>query len=249
VIIRKMFSMSGLNAMKGLASLVVSSLVASAVPPDQFGLVAFGIPLVALLTLLTDLGLASAIIRDPDMDRSKAGAAVFFVATMAILAAVALAASSGLIERASRLPGLAPLLHGFSVVTVLWIYATAPRALLERQLAYERISAIEGSAMLCAVAAFGVSIKVGMGIFSLVIYHMVVQAVRAAALSISARRLFDLNHHVGQIASVMRVGAWLFATNLLSYAARNGGTLLVGALLGAGALGLYGLATQFMTVP
>jgi O-antigen/teichoic acid export membrane protein len=244
-----MFSMSGLNALKAVASLVVSTVVAGAVPPDQYGLVAFGIPLVALLTLLTDLGLASALIRDPKLDRAQAGAAVSFMAISGFAGGLALAGLSGWIEHASALHGLAPLLVGFSLVTVLWIYATAPRALLERQLAYGRIGMIEGAAMLTGLAAFGMGARASLGIFSLVVYHVTVQAIRSVAFTVSAWPFFNINFRFSRIMGVVRIGAWLFITNLMSYAARNGGTVLVGSFLGATALGLYGLASQFMTIP
>src|ERR1700692_3258944 len=146
MILRNMFSMSGLNVLKALAALVVSTTIAGSVPPAQYGLAAFAIPFVAFISLLTDLGLASAIIRDPDLDQSRAGAAVCFLALSGVVGGLLLTATSSWIEYVSALHGLAPLLVGFSAVTALSICATAPRALLERKLVYHKIAAIEGAA-------------------------------------------------------------------------------------------------------
>lgn len=249
MILRNMFSMSGLNVAKAVASLFVSTAVAGAVPPAQYGLVAFSLPFVALLALLTDLGLAGAIIRDPALDRRQAGAAVSFMTLSGIAGGLLLAATSGWIETAASLHGLARLLIGFSVVTALSIIATAPRALLERKLEYGKIAAIEGTAMLLGLVSFRVGLSASMGVFSLIVYHIVVQTIRAAAFVTAGRGLFSINAHLRQIAGLVRVGIWLFCTNLLAYAARNAGSLVVGTNLGASALGLYGLASQFMTVP
>jgi O-antigen/teichoic acid export membrane protein len=249
MILRNMFSMSGLNALKAIASIVVSTVVAGAVPPAQYGLVAFALPFVAFLTLITDLGLASAIIRHPDLDRRQAGSAVAFMLLSGLSGGIILASTSTLIERASGLQGLAPLLIGFSAVTAMSICATAPRALMERTLSYGRIALIEGAAMLFALAAFSWAVHAAAGIFSLVIYHIAVQSIRALAFSACAWPLFELNRHFRQIAGLVRFGVWVFATNMLSYAARNVGNLMVGTFLGASALGFYGLATQFMTMP
>lgn len=249
MILRNMFSMSGLNVSKAAVSLFVSTAVAGSVPPAQYGLVAFSLPFVALLALLTDLGLASAIIRDPDLDGRQAGAAVYFMALSGVVGGLLLAGTSNWLERASGLQGLARLLLGFSLVTALSILATVPRALLERKLAYGRIALIEGAAMLLGLGSFRLALWASFGIFSLIVFHIVVQTLRAIAFTATAWPLFSLNCELRRIAGLVRVGIWLFVTNLLSYAARNAGSFIIGTNLGAAALGLYGLASQFMTVP
>ncbi len=249
MILRNMFSMSGLNALKAVAALGISSMVAGAVAPQQYGLAAFAIPLMALITLLTDLGLSSAIVRDKDLDSQQAGAAIALMGLGGVVGGLLLAFSAGWIERVTRLTGLSALLIGFSVVATLAICATAPRALLERRLLYGRIAAIETAAILAALVSFVIAARARMGIGSLVVYHVVLQAVRAVVFSAVVWPLFKLNLQFRGIRNIIQIGAWVFASNLLAYAARNAGTLMVGTFLGAAALGLYGLASQFMTAP
>src|SRR5215471_15264257 len=130
MILRNIFSMSGLNALKAVAALVVSGTVAGAVSPQEYGLAAFAVPLMALITLITDMGLASAVVREPDLDSHQAGATVSFMAIGGIVGGLLLALSAHWIERAARLPGLSVVLLGFSAVATLSICATTPRALL-----------------------------------------------------------------------------------------------------------------------
>lgn len=249
MILRNMFSMSGLNVLKAVASLVVSGMVAGAVSPQEYGLAAFAVPLMTLITLVTDLGLASAVVREPHLDSRQAGAILSFMTLGGIVGGLLLALSAQRIERGAQLPGLSGVLLGFSAVTALSICATTPRALLERQLRYGRIAAVEAFGMLAGLASFLVAVHCGWAIGSLVLYHVVLQACRAAAFSIFAWPLFEFDLRFGGIRHIMRVGAWVFASNLLSYSARNAGTLMIGTFLGAAALGVYGLASQFMTTP
>jgi Membrane protein involved in the export of O-antigen and teichoic acid len=165
------------------------------------------------------------------------------------LAGLAVAAAAAPLERALAMPGLAPVLLGFAAVTACGLWATVPRALLERHLAYRRVALVEAGALLAALLGFGVALLAGLGIAALVAFHVLLQAVRAIGFTGLARGLAERGGRLGAIAPLLRVGGWVFMTNLLGFAARNLDRFLIGAVLGAAALGLYGLAYQFMTLP
>lgn len=249
MILRSMVLMTALNVAKAAASLFISILIGGVVPPEQFGLVAFAIPLMALLTLLTDLGLSSAIVRHPSLDRRQAGSAIGLMGLAGLIGGGVMSLASAPIEAATSLHGLGPVLLGFALVTAGSIWATAPRALLERTLAYPKVVAVEAVALAAALGTFGLGIKVSAGIMALVAFHVVLQAIRSIAFTWLARPLFTLGLNAGSISELAKVGGWVFVTNLLSYAARNIDRFLIGAVLGAASLGLYGLAYQFMTIP
>jgi O-antigen/teichoic acid export membrane protein len=228
---------------------LISILIAGAVPPHEYGLVAFAIPLMAFITLLTDLGLSSAIVSHPELDRRQAGSALRLLGWVGLAGGLAVAAAAWPLEHALTMPGLAPVLLGFAAVTACSIWATVPRALLERSLAYRRIALVEGGALLAALLGFCVALLADLGIAALVAFHVLLQAGRAACFTLLARGLAERGGRLAAIAPLVRVGGWVFVTNLLGFAARNLDRFLIGAVLGATALGLYGLAYQFMTLP
>jgi O-antigen/teichoic acid export membrane protein len=249
MVLRGMALMTGLNVAKAAASLVISITIAVVVPPEQFGLVAFAIPLMALIMLVTDLGLSSAIVRHPQLDRRQAGSAIGMMGIAGLVGGALMALGATPIESAMSMQGVGRALQGFAVVTACAIWATAPRALLERTLSYPQIVAVESLALAAALAAFGVGIMASAGITALVAFHVVLQAIRALTFTALARRLFRIGLSVASISSLVQVGSWVFITNLLSYCARNLDRMLIGGVLGAASLGLYGLAYQFMTIP
>lgn len=249
MILRNVFSMTGLSAIKAVVSLFVSVAIAGIVAPEQYGLIAFVVPLVSLITILTDLGLASAIVVRPQLDLREAGAAIILMTGGGLLGAVTLALASKRIESALSLQGLTPVLIGVSLATAFSMLATGPRALLERGLEYTKVAIIESGALISGIAAFVVGVKASLGILALVGYYVAVQAVRAVAFVLLARPLFELSLEFRRVSGLVNVGGWLFLTNLLGYCARNIDNLLIGGVLGAASLGLYGLAYQFMTVP
>ena len=244
-----MAAMTALNLAKAGATVLSSVLMAASVSPQDYGLVAFAIPMMALVTLLTDLGLSSAVVREPELSARQAGAALALTGVIGALGGVLVAAAAGPTERGLAMPGLEAVLLAFAAVTACSIWATVPRALLERHLAYTRVAAVEGTALAMALACFGVLLAMDAGIAALAGFHVVLQAVRALCFAWLARGLVQRGGTLGSIAPLVRVGCWVFLSNLLSFAARNLDRLLISTVLGAAALGLYGLAYQFMILP
>jgi O-antigen/teichoic acid export membrane protein len=249
MIIRNMSSTAGMNALKALASFMVSFAVARVVSPGAFGLVAFSIPLMTFITLLTDFGLTSAMVRHPELSRSEAGAAIALMGITGLVGGALLAGSAGALEAALALHGLQPVLIGYGLVTLLSIWAAGPRALLERRYVYTTIAIVEGVALAAALAVFAASLALAPGIMSFVFFQVVLQLVRALGFIVLSRDMFRLNLAVGKVLPLAQIGGWVLLTNLSSYLARNLDRILIGAYLGAASLGIYGLAYQFMTIP
>lgn len=247
--LRSMALMTGLNVAKAAATLLTSIMIAGVASPEQFGLVAFTIPLMAFMTLVTDVGLSSAIVRHPELSREQAGAAVGLMGVAGLLGGVLMAIGATPIEAAIGMPGIGHVLAGFAVVTACSIWATAPRALLERTLAYPHVAAVESVALVTALVVFGIGLRASFGILSLVAFHVALQLIRATAFTWYAWRGFKVNLAFARIATLVQVGGWVFVTNLLSFSARNIDRMLIGGVLGAASLGLYGLAYQFMIIP
>lgn len=249
MVLRSMALMTGLNVAKAAAAVLISMMIAGHVPPEEFGLVAFAIPLMTFITLLTDLGLSGAIVRHPELDRHGAGSAIGLMGVAGLIGGGLLALLAAPAERLLALHGLTPVLIGFGIVTACSIWATGPRALLERQLAYQKVVAVESSGLALALLVFFIGLALHAGVMAMVAFHVVLQAVRAAVFTWLARSAFELSLDARSVAPLIRVGSWVLGANLLSYAGRNVDRMMIGPVLGAAALGLYGLGYQFMILP
>jgi len=249
MLLRSMGLVSALNIAKALATFGASLLLARYVPPADFGLVSFAMPLMLLLTLLTDLGLASAVLRAPELAPRVIGAAHALLLIVGGLGAGLLVLAAAALERASGLPGLAHVLHAFALVAWLSIAAVLPRALLERRFDYGGIVRAELLALGAAVLGFLLLLAAGAGLDALLAFHLLLQGLRAAVLNWRARADCRPQRDLALARPLLGIGAWVMASNLVGYAARNVDRFIVGSVLGAAALGLYGMAYQFMIVP
>lgn len=247
--LRNLASMSGLNLFKAVSQFGISMLIALFVLPGEYGLITFSLPIIQFITLFTDMGLASAIVRQPGLTPRQAGGALTFSFAIGLVAAVLLGLVAYPIERMANLPGLGPVLIALALAVFLTILAGVPRAIMERSLRYQRIAAIEGIGTLAATLACAAAVFLGAGIWAIVLFHVILQGLRASCFLIESRNAITLDWHWRNIAGLLGFGGWVLATNLVNFGARNAQNLMIGAALGAVAVGLYGLAYQFMILP
>jgi O-antigen/teichoic acid export membrane protein len=249
MILKNIASMSGVNIAKAITQFAINMMIAYFVKPADFGLVTFSIPFIAFIAMLTDLGLSSAIVRKPTLSAQEAGAAFTLTVTVGAALALLLVAAGLPLEHSLRMHGLAKIMAGLALSVVLSIAAIAPRALLERSLRYQLISSVEAGALLVAAVLCVVSAISGAGVWALVIYQVTIQAARALAFALLARGDLTVSFRWRQIKPMLSFGGWVLASNVLNFAARNSDNIIIGAWIGSAAVGLYGLAYQFMIVP
>jgi O-antigen/teichoic acid export membrane protein len=246
---KNMLSMSGLSLYRNAVQFGMNIVIAAFVLPGDYGLIVFTTPFLVLIAMLTDLGMTSAITRAPTLSRDEAGAAMGAMIAGGVGCAGLLVAGAWPLQQAIGMAGLAPVMAGMAGVVVLSISAATPRALMERELRYARIAQIEAAAIAIAAATGLAAAWQGAGVWSLVLYNLLVQAMRVAAFCWSTRRELRPNMRFGQLRGLLSFGTWVLANNILNFLARNSDNLLIGAWLGSAAVGVYGLAYQFMLAP
>ena len=246
---RNMLSMSGLSLYRNAVQFGMNIVVAATIAPANYGLIVFTSPFLVLLAMLTDFGISSAIVRTSSLSSRDAGAAWGAMLIGGGVSAGALALSAWPLERAVAMPGLAPVMASMAGAMLLAVAAATPRAMLERRLRYGRVVGIEAAAIgIGAAAGIGYAVQGG-GVWSLVLYNVLMHGVRLAGFAWTTRSRLRPWLDWARVKPLVSFGGWVLVTNLVSFAARNGDNLLIGAWLGAGAVGIYGLSYQFMLAP
>ncbi|WP_322965162.1 oligosaccharide flippase family protein [Sphingomonas fuzhouensis] len=246
---KNMLSMSGLSLYRNAVQFGMNIAIAAFVLPGDYGLIVFTTPFLVLIAMLTDLGMTSAITRAPTLSRDEAGAAMGAMMTGGAVCAALLVAGAWPLERAIGMAGLAPVMAAMAGVVLLSISAATPRALMERELRYAGIARIEAIAIALAAIAGLTAAWSGAGVWALVLYNLLVQAMRLGAFGWTMRGVLRPNARFNRLAGLLSFGGWVLANNILNFLARNSDNLLIGAWLGSAAVGVYGLAYQFMLAP
>ncbi|MGY4615513.1 O-antigen/teichoic acid export membrane protein [Bradyrhizobium sp. USDA 4472] len=249
MLLKNIASMGGLNLFRSAIQFLMNIVLAGFVSPSEYGLVVFTLPFITFISMLTDLGLSSSIVRHPDLTKQQAGGVVTLVLIAGAVCAGILAMASFGIQSATGLAGLQPIMMAMSGIVVLSIVATPPRALLERQLRYPLIARVEGGAVVFSALLSVITVFQGAGIWALVLYNGLMQTLRMVLFLYFARDGFALNMRWRTLIPMLSFGGWVMLGNILTFAARNGQNILIGIWLGAAEVGLFGLAYQFMLVP
>jgi len=210
--------------------------------PHSFGV--FGMALLAILLPETVVGgaLSDSLIQRRDLRPGHVAGAFVLHLVLALVLFAGLAALTPWIARLFGEAELVQLIPVMSATLVLMALSAAPAALLQRDLKFGAIAAVDAVGTVTA-AVVGVALGLsGFGVWSLVWMEVARRGVRALGFILAARWRPSFAFSPGDVAELMRFNLLTLATRLLSQTDLVIPRMLVGATMGAQALGYFNLA-------
>lgn len=216
---------------------------------EDYGLMAMVLAIIGVGDLLRDFGLSSAAMQARTITRRQRSNLLWINTGIGLLLSgivVAIAPLLAAFYREPRLTGIAMALAGTFLING---FMTQYKADLARGLRYARLTGIEVAGQASGLAiAIGLALG-GAGYWALVaqqIGQLVVQLVLLVALT---RWIPNLYTRKEPIKPFISFGANLVGVQALSYASNNVDSVVIGATVGAGPLGLYNRAYQLLVLP
>ena len=232
-------SYAGGKVLVFVATLVLARLLV----PSEFGLVAFALAVIYYLEYVTDLGLGAALIYRSDAEDPRVSSTAFWIGVVgAVVLFVASWFAAPLLADVGPGHAVVPL---FRVLALQFLFSALGKAheyRLRRSLQFRRLFWPElASGLGKGVVSIALAVA-GAGAWSLVIGQLVGTLSQSIALWIV--HPFRPGWHVSRrhVAPMMRFGLGIVAVGLLGQGAKNFDYVVVGAKLGAAALGVYYLA-------
>lgn len=228
---------------------VITILLARLLAPGEFGLVGMVVVFTGLARVLGEQGLAAAIVQRASLSEPQISS-VFWISVLGGL--VLTAFFWALAEPLARFYGVAQISELTRALAFGLFFAflgAVPRAMLQRDLRFERLALIDVIGELSAGAVAIVLALRGAGAWSLVAHTLVASGlVTILALSVGAwapKPAFSYQ----SIYPMLGYGAGVSGFNIVNHAARNVDDLLIGRVFGASPLGIYGRAYALMLLP
>jgi O-antigen/teichoic acid export membrane protein len=224
-------------------------ILARLLTPEDFGLIAMVAAIIGISELIRDFGLSSAAIQAKDVtDDERTN--LFWVNTgLGIATALLMVALSPLIVLLYGEPRLVGIVAAMSSTFLFSGINTQFKADLTRSLRFSLLTGIEiagvagGFVLGIAAAAFGWSY------WAIVLQHVSTIAI-ACLLNVAASRWKPgLPKRSVSIRRFLRFGLGLLGTQGISYVTKNVDSVAIGAVWGAGPLGLYDRAYQLLMTP
>jgi O-antigen/teichoic acid export membrane protein len=250
---RKVISGLGWSAagrlLSQLATWAITLFVIRILSPEDYGLMALAGSLIALLTLLNELGLGAALIQQSKVEdavmRQLFGLVLLINLALFGLAYVLAPFISAFFEE----DRLIPIIRLLSVQLVIGSFAIIPQSLIDRNMLFKRKSIVEFVCNLFgALATLGLAVY-GFGVYALVFGCLATTLFRTIGInfacpytSMPVFRFTGLGHLIGfgTYVAIDRV-QWFFFS--------QADVLIIGKMLGKELLGIYSVAMDLASLP
>ena len=229
-----------------LGSLVV---LARLLDPSDFGLVAMVTVVTSVFDIFVTGGLSAATIRHEDVTDAQISTLFWINVAIGALLAVLCVVIAPFLNVFYHEPRASHIIIALAPAFIINGMGVQHVALLQRNLRYVTLSAIEVASQVASAAiSIGMALA-GFGYWSLVASVIAVPACLTIGAWIATKWVPGLPRRDSGISSMLRFGGTVSLNGLVVYAAYNLEKVLLGRYFGADALGLYGRAYQLAHMP
>jgi O-antigen/teichoic acid export membrane protein len=228
---------------------VVSVALARLLAPEDFGLVTMAGVFTALAGLFSTLGAGPAIVQRAEVSPAllRSLATLGFAVGAGLSAALAVAAVP--IAGFYGDPRVASILACLGMTFVLASLGIVPEALLQRELKFNRLVAIDLTVLVVsAMVSVGLA-AAGLRVWALVAGTLTAAALRSALLLLSSPWRPSPGFDRQALRGVVGFSASIMAFNGTQYLSRNTDRLIIGRALGPVELGIYDYGYRFYMYP
>jgi PST family polysaccharide transporter len=217
--------------------------------PIDFGLIAMVMPVIGFVQVVADLGLTQAIVSRPRLYLRELSAFFRINMVISIGLAVMAALTGPLLAWLYGEPRIVPLTVACSLLIVVGGAGMVPGALLNRQLRFGILAAIEVAAMTMSVAIGLIAAIAGARYWSLVAMTAGYSVSQTALNWYFARWRPRFSAPARDAWSLVTVGGSITISNLAGYLNMSLDNVMIGARLGAISLGLYDRSWRLAVLP
>ena len=231
--------------------LIQMTVLARIIDSHQFGLLTVSLVIIALADTLSDFGIANSIIQRKEIGYVELTTLYWINVGLGIVVCVAMFLLSDTIASVLNTPDLALLIKALSLAFVVIPHGQQFRALMQKELEFNKIGIIETSSVLTGFTFTVVSAHVWPLAMTAILGYLVNCVLRTLLFGYLGRKIYrpGLHFSLASVSANLRFGAWLTADSIINYVNTNLSTLVLARTLGAGVAGGFNLAWNVAVVP
>lgn len=231
--------------------LIQMTVLARIIDNHQFGLLTVALVIIALADTLSDFGIANSIIQRKEIGYLELNTLYWLNVGLGIVVCVTMFLLSETIANVLNNPELAPLIKTLSLAFVVIPHGQQFRALMQKELAFNKIGMIETSSVLAGFTFTVVSAHFWPLALTAILGYLVNSTLRTLLFGYFGRQIYHpgLHFSLASVSSNLRFGAWLTADSIINYINTNLSTLVLARTLGASVAGGFNLAWNVAVVP
>lgn len=239
----------GAQAAKFVLGLILTALLARLLNPAEYGLVAMVAVVTGFVGIFKDGGLTVATVQRADVTHGQVSTLFWINSALGLTLALIVTGLSPFVGWLYQDPDLVPITVGLSLPFLFWGLAAQPTALLQREMRFKTIGAIEiASFILSGAIGLGAAVA-GWGVWALVMMAAALGALNAVLVFIFCGWLPSLPSKGTGIRAMLRFGGALTLTRLVDGLASSLDVILLGRLFSPAVVGLYTRSQTLMLQP
>lgn len=218
-------------------------------PPSDFGLVALATIFTSFAALIQDFGTSTALVQRKEINQRLISTIFWLNIFIGMALCLVVAAISPLAAYLLHEERLTSVLLGLSVVFPLSTAGAMHRALMQRERRFKTLVRQEVLNGLFSLGCAIVAAKLGFGVYSLVVQHIVTvtMSTMQSWFSNKVRPTFEWSGT--EFRQTWHFTSHLLAFRCLTYFSGNADNILIGRFLGSVPLAWYSMAFRIMAVP
>lgn len=228
----------------------VLAVLARLVSPDDFGVVGIALIVMEFSKMFTHMGVGPALVQRTEIEDRHLTTGLTLSLLMGAFSALVLLVTAPDIAGFFRMPELTSVLRVLSLIFLVDSFTLIAQALMQRNMKFRINSTIEVISYAIGYGAVGVVLGyLGWGVWALVVASLAQSFLLTVFLLYIQPFPKRLGFERKAFNELIFFGGGFTMAKIANFLATQGDNLIVGRLLGARALGLYGRAYQFMVMP
>ncbi|MCR2815874.1 lipopolysaccharide biosynthesis protein [Microbacterium jiangjiandongii] len=224
-----------------LASVIILSRL---LQPEEFGLLAMVMAIVAVGEVVREFGLANAAIRAPVLTEAQRSNLFWINTALGLACGAALLLSAPLIADFYEEPRLVAISQVLAVLFVLGGLTTQPKAHLARSLRFKALSVTDVLPSVIGLVVAIIGVGLGLGVWALVAQRVVNAALMLILAVAFDRWVPKLPSRRAGMGIFLRQGVQLLGSQVISWTSRNIDVVVLGYRFGAATTGQYSRAFE-----
>ncbi|WP_083460374.1 lipopolysaccharide biosynthesis protein [Jiangella muralis] len=229
--------------------IITIAILSRQLTPEIFGVMAMALTLTVIVDQLRSLGLSQAVIQREDLTWPQVNALFWINAAFGVLLAGVVAATGPLLAAFYDEPQLTEICVVLGVSYLFAGLATQHGALLNRSMDFKKLASRNMIARFVSSLAAIAAAFAGLGVWALVLQQVLYVVLSAVFVWLAADMRFTRPAPLRDTLHLVWFGSQVMLSNLLHSISRQADNIIIGRVLGAGALGLYTRAYALLTLP
>jgi O-antigen/teichoic acid export membrane protein len=232
-----------------LISWLVTLLLARLLLPQDYGLFAMALSVLALLELLQEFGLGTALIQRQALTREQINSVFWVVATASLVLTTGTFLAAGTIASVYGEPNLAWPLRMLSLTFLLNSLSMVPYSLLTKAIDLRRRSLAEACGTTASALVALTLAWMGWGVAALVLGHLARALVICVLMTVFSGWFPGLAFEREGLRSLLGFGLKVAGSHLVGTGSTSLGTFVMARMLSSAAVGLYSMAESLTDAP